>query len=386
MGSIVVAGGYGAFGSRIVERLSRDQDLDIVVAGRNADKAAAAVASLNPQAKARLSSTRLDASLATPAELAALSARVVINASGPFQTQDYTLARAAIAAGCHYVDLADARDFVMGIGALDAEASRAGVAVISGASSVPGLSSAVVEHYRERFSQIHEISIGISPGNSFDPGEATAASVLSGVGRPIRTWENAEPRTVYGWQGLSRHEFPGLGTRLMGYVDVPDLALFPDRIPGLRTIRFRAGLEVGFFHLGLYGLSWLSRAEILRHPERLARPMLAMKRRLGFLGSDSGGMFVEITGTGLDATPLKLSWTLVANKGDGPYVPGLGAVALAKSTNLDQIGWVGARPCFNCFSLAQFRKAAQGLQIQDSTTMHFQRKESAALHGDGMAE
>ena len=47
---------------------------------------------------------------------------VLINATGPYQRQDYRLARACIAAGVHYLDLADARDFVPGIAALDAEA------------------------------------------------------------------------------------------------------------------------------------------------------------------------------------------------------------------------------------------------------------------------
>ena len=87
----------------------------------------------------------LDATTATAEALRALSADVLINASGPFQHHDYALPRACIAAGCHYIDLADARAFVTGIGVLDAEAKAAGVSVVSGASSVPGLSSAAVQ-------------------------------------------------------------------------------------------------------------------------------------------------------------------------------------------------------------------------------------------------
>ena len=68
---------------------------------------------------------------------------MLINATGPYQEQDYSLARACIAAGVHYLDLADARAFVTGIGVLDAEARSAGVLAVSGASTVPGLSGAV---------------------------------------------------------------------------------------------------------------------------------------------------------------------------------------------------------------------------------------------------
>jgi saccharopine dehydrogenase-like NADP-dependent oxidoreductase len=43
-----------------------------------------------------------------------------VDAAGPFQGAEPRVARAAIAAGLHYVDLADARDFVAGFRALDA--------------------------------------------------------------------------------------------------------------------------------------------------------------------------------------------------------------------------------------------------------------------------
>jgi hypothetical protein len=78
----------------------------------------------------------------------------VIHTAGPFQGQDYTVARAAIDAGCHYVDLADGRQFVTGIVALDAAAKSRGLTSASGASSVPALSSAVVDHYLPEFKTI----------------------------------------------------------------------------------------------------------------------------------------------------------------------------------------------------------------------------------------
>ena len=46
--------------------------------------------------------------------------------------------------------IADGRDFVSGIGVLDAEARTAGVVAISGAFSVPALSGAVVRALGER--------------------------------------------------------------------------------------------------------------------------------------------------------------------------------------------------------------------------------------------
>src|SRR5690606_1714050 len=149
----------------------------------------------------------------SPDALRATGARVVINASGPFQAQDYTVARAAIEAGCHYLDLADARAFVTGITALEGAARDANVLVASGASSVPGLSSAVVRPPAGRLATVDTIDIGISPGNSFHPGEATTASVLSQAGKPFTMLRDGRMEITHGWQGLRRHAFPGLGTR-----------------------------------------------------------------------------------------------------------------------------------------------------------------------------
>ena len=109
---ILIVGGYGAFGSRAAERLAREADLDIIVAGRSLVRAQAAIAALAPTSKAALSAAAIDAMAPDLASLRPLAPTIVINASGPFQTQDYRLARAAIDVGAHYIDLADASNFV----------------------------------------------------------------------------------------------------------------------------------------------------------------------------------------------------------------------------------------------------------------------------------
>ena len=50
---------------------------------------------------------------------------------------------------------------------------------------------------------------------------------------------------MIGWQGLKDVSFWGLGTRLVGHINVPDLELIPERYhPELVDgLEFRAGLE-----------------------------------------------------------------------------------------------------------------------------------------------
>jgi predicted dinucleotide-binding enzyme len=362
MSRILIVGGYGTFGARVAERLARESNIEIVIAGRSDDKAAQYAELLAARAKARVSHARLDASRASRDQLAALSPTVTINASGPFQDQGYALARACIDARSHYVDLADARAFVTGISQLDDAARAANVCVVSGASSVPGLSSAVVTSYAGKFAHLDELEIGISPGNSFDPGVATGASILAQAGKPHSYLKAGRVETAYGWQGLHRYRFPGLGARWMSDVDVPDLELMPLHFASLQSVRFRAGVEVGLFHIGLWSLSWLVRAGLIRDLGSLAAPLLRAKRTLRFLGSDRGGMYVTLRGRA-NGTARELHWHLIAGSGDGPYVPGIASVILAKRLVANSGPAPGARPCFALFTVADFEAEVADLDI-----------------------
>jgi saccharopine dehydrogenase-like NADP-dependent oxidoreductase len=367
MGRILVIGGYGAFGARVSERLAREPSLDVIIAGRREDAARNAARELSRSAQARVSHAAFNAATATSDGLSAFGAGVVINASGPFQAQSYDLARACIAARCHYVDLADARAFANGITVLDGDARAAGVSVISGASSVPGLSTAVVRQFAGAFQDLEAIEIGISPGNSFDPGLATTASILGAVGAPHNVLEDGRRQTAYGWQGLRRHRFPEIGTRLMSRVDVPDLDLLPEHFPSLKSVRFSAGAEVGPYHLALWSLSWLRRAGLIGDPGRLASPLLGAKRRLRFLGSDRGGMFVTLRGRDAKGKLHSVEWVLVARSGDGPYVPAMASVILAKRLAAATGPPPGAQPCFALFTLADFEAEVADLDISFHT-------------------
>jgi len=360
---VLVLGGYGAFGALAAERLARVAGIEVIVAGRREAQARAFASGLEAGARAKVSGIRLHAAEVSPAVLADMGPAVLINATGPYQGQDYRLARASIAAGVHYVDLADARSFVTGISSLDAEARRAGVLVVSGASTVPAVSGAVLDAYAPRFASLSRVNVIIAPGNSFEPGLATAQSFLGTLGRPFAASGMPAGERSYGWQGLERRRLPGLGARWMSLCEVPDLDLFPGRYPDLESVKVYAALEVGAFHLGLWGLSWLVRIGLLRNPERLAGLLLGVKRLLPFLGSDRGGMVVTLEGRDADGRPKRIAWHLVAGSGHGPYVPATPAVLLAGGLLGGRIKTRGAMPCLGLFTLDEFLAETSDLDI-----------------------
>jgi short subunit dehydrogenase-like uncharacterized protein len=116
-----------------------------LIAGRDGSKAKTLATQLGLDAQMGLTIDAHDPQLAQ--QLIDLQVDTVVHAAGPFQGQDYAVAEAAITAGANYIDLADGREFVAGIGKLDAQAKARGVLVTSGASSLPALSSAVVDRY-----------------------------------------------------------------------------------------------------------------------------------------------------------------------------------------------------------------------------------------------
>ena len=372
---ILIVGGYGAFGARVAERLAREADLHLIIAGRDAVRAAAAASTLGQTARAAISSAVVDATQPHVAALAERRPSVIINASGPFQAQDYALAHAAIAVGAHYVDLADVRGFVCGIGALDAAARAAGVLVVSGASTVPALSAAVVEHYAGRFHPLRIIDIGVVPGNHFDPGLATTQSILRGLGEPILVRQGGEPGFVHGWEYVRRRDIPGLGRRWLANCDVPDLELFPKRYPQVQTVSFGAGVEVGLFHHALVVLATLKRLGLVQRPERFASHLLAMKRRLGFLGTDRGGMVVTLRGPDAAGVVQTIDWYLVAGSGHGPVIPTVAATLLARGLARGEIHERGAMPCVGLVTLDAFLAEIADLDIsaREGTTPLYRR-------------
>ena len=359
---VLVIGGYGFFGQRLVERLSLQAGLHVIVAGRSSEQAAALVDRLRPQAQATLGAIALDAHSDELASwLDGLRVRAVVLASGPFQGLDYRVALACAAAGVHYIDLADGREFVAGIAAVDVAATAAGVCALSGASTVPALSSAAVDELTRGWQRVDAIDMGISPGNRTERGLSTIRAVLSYCGRPIRHIDGA---SVTGWLRTRLHRYPApVGWRALSPCDVPDLALLPARYAGQPQVRFNAGLELLVLHLGANAMALAARLGFVRDWAVHAAPLKRWSDRFLKMGTNTGAMHVTARGVDADGRPARRTWTLLATAGDGPWVPTLAAAALVRKLAAGQAPAIGARPCLGELTLEDFAREASGREI-----------------------
>lgn len=358
----MVIGGYGFFGSRLVARLARQERLHVIAAGRSDAAARALVERLQPHAHATLSHVALDAmGWDFTAHLRRLDVSLVIHTSGPFQGQDYRVAQACARAGAHYIDLADGRDFVCGIANLQQSAAAQGVLLTSGASSVPALSTAVIDRLTAGMSAVHSIDIGISPGNRTERGLATVTAILGYCGKRL---PSTGPKAQFGWLGSWRHRYPApVGTRLLSPCDVPDLALLPQRYAGSPMVRFGAGLELSWLHRGMNAMAWLTRLGLVRDWSVHAGGLKRMADGFKAWGSDAGAMHVCVQGLDAQGAWRERNWVLVAGSGDGPFVPTLAATALVRKLAAGTLACTGARPCMGLLTLEDFMRETQGLDI-----------------------
>jgi saccharopine dehydrogenase-like NADP-dependent oxidoreductase len=224
---VLIIGCYGYFGRFIAKSLAKESNIQLVIAGRSLDKAKAMRDEI--ESHHSIEAVSLDITQNFPESLAIINPDIVIHTSGPFQHQPYDVAKACIAQSTHYVDLADGREFVAGITDLHNRAKEKGVLLISGASSVPCLTSALMDHYEKEFTTLESLDYGITTAQKTTRGLATTAAILGYTGKAFTTIVEGKVRKVFGWQGLRVRQYQGLGWRLLGHCDVPDLALFPKR-------------------------------------------------------------------------------------------------------------------------------------------------------------
>ena len=116
--------------------------------------------------------------------LALRDVSLVVNAVGPYRYEPAPLVRACVRARAHLVDLADDLAY---FGAAAEAASRAGaaaagVAVIPGCSTVPGLVSLLAQRWAGR-SDVASLSALLSLGSANPPTRALMTSLLAPLGR-----------------------------------------------------------------------------------------------------------------------------------------------------------------------------------------------------------
>ncbi|MBN8431866.1 saccharopine dehydrogenase NADP-binding domain-containing protein [Microbulbifer salipaludis] len=358
---VLILGGYGTFGSRIAEMLSDEPGLHIILAGHDRFKATLLADRLQQQPAdgdspaCTFEGLRLDHhSVNLAAQLKALNLDLLIHCAGPFQQQGYHVPEACIANGIHYLDIADATEFVGNIATLDQRAIKSGASVISGASSLPALSSAVLKVLSASFTHIEDVDISIAPAHRISRGLATVRAGFESLGKTLTLTRDGQPVASYAGDDLRKVTLGHpVGKRLVCNFDVPDLKLAPEHMPGIKNLHFGTGVQPRPLQ---WGLALCARLARIRRPTFLPDPLPHFARLGHWLaarwpgGSNHGGMLIEVSGE-LDGRRAQARWQILGLNGDGPWIPAAPAAAMARKLIHSARVAPGARPCWQLLSL-----------------------------------
>ncbi len=297
----VVVGGTGFFGKLVVDELGGSPSVGVLSRSGGCDQHD------EDELRRRLA-----------------GARVVVHAAGPYQGLAPTVAKVAVELGLHYVDLADDAAFLARVGELHESAVGAGVALLPGMSTVPGLARIFARRLRPHVPGAERTRVAFAPGLRGQRGEATFRSAISVAGRPLTVTGGGR----HGWSEPLWVPFPEpVGPRLT-YVaaEVGE------------DLEVRAGAE----------LAWIGRflARLARVRARFGRPRLeawtplfrALCRPLSLFGSTKGAVLVEVSG------PESARALAVVSAQGGERLPAAPAAIAARALLSGEVHGAGLLP------------------------------------------
>ena len=354
--------------------------LKIWVAGRTAAKANAFCAAYS--GLSTLFPLPIDRSNIGPS-LREIKPDLIVDASGPFQnygTDPYSVARAAIDAGVHYLDFADGAEFAMGITELNNAAQNAGVYVLSGVSSFPVLTGAVLREMNKTI-KVETLTGGIAPSPFAGIGLNVMRAVLGYAGEDVKLTRNGQLFNAKGLTESRRFTIAPAGKMPLrnirfSLVDVPDLQILPKLHPELKDIWMGAGPVPEGLHRGLNLFAKLRAWRVAPNLVRFAKPFYWVLNQMKF-GDDRGGMFIQGEGGG-----EVIEFHLLAEGKDGPMIPSMAIEAIIRKMQLGEKPPIGARVAQNEISLADYADLTKDREIYFGLRKHKKGPIFPSLLGD----
>jgi saccharopine dehydrogenase (NAD+, L-lysine forming) len=292
LGDILVVGGSGVVGRRIGTRLAQRFPGQVVVAGRDEQKAATICREIGHETRPR----RVDVD--DPSSIGSALQRVGTVVSCVAQREQHLL-RMSVASGRGYTDVAPRLAFWQGSGELDAEARRTGARVVLGAGLSPGISNMMARKLASVLGGVErvETAILLSLGDEYGPDSLN--HVLEALTKPYRVHEEGRTREASPFSESKSVRFPApVGQRTTYLFPWSDVVNYP-RTLGAHTALGRFALDPPWVAklilllMRVGGREWLGRPGFLRGNRRAIDHLKRLYRR-----NDSFALVVTAEGGG----------------------------------------------------------------------------------------
>ncbi len=249
----------------------------------------------------------------------------------------------------------------------DEHARAAGVYVLSGVSSFPVLTAAVVRRLALDMACVDRIEGGIAPSPYAGVGENVIRAIASYAGQPVA--HLGRTSKIIGRPFTQQRRVtiapPGrlpLRSTMFSLVDVPDLRALSALWPSARRVWMGAGPVPEVLHRALIAFSWLVAFGWVRSLTPLAPLMHWATNRLRW-GEHRGGMFVTVAGVDGAGKPLSRTWHLLAEGDDGPLIPSMAVEALVRRCVAEQSPAPGARAATGDVELEDYERLFEARTI-----------------------
>jgi len=275
--TILILGGYGNTGKPLARLLLQETDVQLVLAGRNVDKAKLTAAEFNREFEGgRVSGVYADASEMTSLRQAFTDVDFVVVASS---TAQYTreVATVALEAGIDYLDVQYSSKKVTLLKAMAEEIKRTGCCFITEGGFHPGLPAAMVRYVAPYFDRLEKARVGSVlkvDWKKLDVADSTVNELLEELNDfEMLTFKDGrwKKASMLGMSDFLSMDFGGMFKKqYCAPMMLEEMRALPDMFPSLKE----TGFFVGSFN---WFVDWLAMPiamlAIKLWPQKAARPM-----------------------------------------------------------------------------------------------------------------
>jgi hypothetical protein len=233
--SAVVFGGYGTFGALVARELAR-RNVAVTIVGRDLARAQSFARALGTGHRG----IAADVTCSKSCMDALFGQAVAVNCAGPFGPFDATLLESCLEVGCHYVDIADDRDYTALVRSRGEGFRQRGLAAVFGCSSLPAISGALaLKALGHASSPPMRARVTLFIGNDNPKGHASIQSLVNCLGKPIR----APQGIIRGFRDREVVPLPApFGRRAVFNFESPEYDLLPHLL-SVRSVSVKVGFE-----------------------------------------------------------------------------------------------------------------------------------------------
>lgn len=353
---ILALGGAGQEGSRTIKDLVASEQVGSVVIGDlNLDAANRLKQEIG---SAKVSTRQVDATNQADLAEALRNIDVVVTFVGPYYRFGLPILKAAIEAGCNYVDICDDAEPTADMLELHGQARKAGLVAIIGCGVSPGTLNVLARDAANRLDQVEDLHFRWNvPVSDVEGDISKSAAVQHGihiVDGDVIQYLNGDWTKVPAMSGSEQVHFPILGECEVYYLGHPEPVTIPRYIKGLRNVTQKGGVLGLDEALRAFRELGLTSDEPLQLKAGAVRPSEVAVALLGRMPDPDPAelppavseFMLIATGT-RDGKPVKLTYTVSGRMGPLTGVPASIAAQMIGAGEVSKKGVFAPEGCLD---------------------------------------